>query len=202
MAASEGFMPVHDSSNGTAPVPDVPQRDIPPRRAHLRQFAWQVVLVLLIVAAGYLLWTGVHVLLLAFAGILLAVLLSSVSDWVSRHTGWSYRRALLATVLALIVITGAFTWLLASTLVAQATELTQKVPELLTQARHQLEQYPWGQYLVERAPQAAESLAQTGAISRVTGIASGAASIFEAIIVILVVGIFGAADPEVYERGL
>jgi predicted PurR-regulated permease PerM len=125
-----------------------------------------------------------------------------VSRWLCERTGWPYRRTLLVAVLSLIVLVGGLTWLLASTLVAQVTELTQKLPQLWQQARDGLQQYPWGQYLLERAPQAAESFAQSGAVSRVTGLASGVAYVVEAAIVILIVGIFGAADPDVYKRGL
>ena len=70
----------------------------------------------LVIAAVTLLmflWYAVDVLLLIFAGVLLAVFLRGLSDWVSRHTplpgGW----ALAAVILALIGVVAAGAWLIA-----------------------------------------------------------------------------------------
>ena len=93
-------------------------------------------------------------------------------------------------------------WLTAATIADQVNELTQRIPQIWQNVREQLDHYPWSRLLLEQAPRAAESLVQSGGASRVTGLASGAASFFEAVIVVSIVGIFGAADPETYERGL
>ena len=89
-----------------------------------------------------------------------------------------------------------------SALAVQAAELSQKLPEALRQVRDHLETYPWGRFLLEKAPLAAESLAQAGDFSRVTGLVSGVANFLVAGVVILFVGIFGAAEPHVYKMGL
>ena len=80
--------------------------------------------------------------------------------------------------------------------------MSEKLPESLQQVREYAEQYPWSQHLLEQAPDAAESFARTGGISRLTGFASGAVDFLMAAVVILFVGIFGAAEPGVYKRGV
>jgi predicted PurR-regulated permease PerM len=53
-----------------------------------------------------LLWYAVDVLLLAFAGILLAIFLRGLSDWVSEHTPLSGGWSLAVVTLGLIFFSG------------------------------------------------------------------------------------------------
>ena len=140
---------------------------------------------------AYLLWNAVHVVLLTFAGLLMAIFLSACSDWTSSKTGWR-RQWSLATVIAVIIIVFVgFVWLLGSRVAEQAAELVQELPKSKQQITHYLNDHPWGQAIVERLPKAAESLAQPGQLSRVTGLASGAAGLLLSIVVVAFVGIFG-----------
>lgn len=71
-------------------------------RLSLRSFAYRVLIAVGLTGAAYLLWQLKDVLMLAFAGLLLAVLLRSVSDPIARRTGLSdgWALALTAAVLA------------------------------------------------------------------------------------------------------
>src|SRR5579885_384036 len=66
---------------GFPPSPPTNQREAAAAPLTMMEFAGRVLLAVLIVALAYLAWRGAHVLLLTFAGILLAVFLSGVSDW-------------------------------------------------------------------------------------------------------------------------
>jgi predicted PurR-regulated permease PerM len=198
-------MPPNDFIDGTGlmagnatPAPEARA----PASGEFGAFAWRVVITLLLLMVAYLLVSGIHVLLLTFGGILLAVTLESASRWLSDRTGWPRRLALAATVLVLVLLMGALTWLFANTLINQLTEFAENLPQLLHQVQQQLHQYSWGKYLLDRIPQAAESVAKSSGVSPVTDIASGAAYFLEAVVLILIVGIFGAASPDVYKRGL
>lgn len=171
-------------------------------RLNLAGFAWRMVVAVLILGVAYLLWRGVHVLLLAFSGLLLAVLLSSLSAWLSQRTGVRYGWALGVVVLGLVVLLVVLGWLLANRLALQITELSQQMPQSVAQIRQYLGERPWGRLLLEQVPQAAETVARSGELSQVTGILSRAGSLAEALIIIIVVGIFGAANPSVYKNGL
>src|SRR5579871_370644 len=168
----------------------------------LAGFTWRVVVVLLLLALAYLLWRGMHVLLLAFAGMLFAIFLSALSSWLSRRTTLSHGWALTTVVAILIVLACGFGWLLADRLAMEAAELSQQLPKSFRQIRGYLEAYPLGQFLLEKAPQVAESLSQAGQFSRITGLVSEVANFLVAIVVIVFVGIFGAAEPDVYKKGL
>ena len=184
-------------------APD-PRQAVP--RLGLGEFALRVVvavlLTVLVLLIVYLLWRVTHVLLQAFAGILLAVFLSALSDWVSRRTRLSYRLSLVLVVLGLFLAVGGLAYLFWSVISAQVSELSQTLPRSLDQIKAHLMQYPWGRYLVENAPQTASRLAERGSFSQVTGFVAGLAGFFEATVIILIVGIFGAAEPGLYRAGL
>jgi len=157
---------------------------------------------LLVGGTAYLLWRAVHTLLLAFAGVLLALFLSALADWLGRRAGLRYGWALAAVVAGLLALAGGTGWLLASTLAAQFAALSDRVPEGLGRLRESLAQYPWGRLVLEQAPRAAEAgAAQAGDPSRLTGLVSGASGVLAAAVVVLFVGVFVAAEPGLYRAG-
>ena len=83
----------------------------------------------------------------------------------------------------------------------QTAELARDLPRSLEQIRDYLEAQPWGRSLLEKAPQAAASLGESGNLTRVTRPASGVAT-FVVDLVVVFVGVFGAANPDLYRRGL
>jgi predicted PurR-regulated permease PerM len=125
-----------------------------------------------------------------------------LSDWLSRRSGLSYGWALAAVVAVLVLLTVGLGWLLANRLAVQAMQLSQELPQSLQRIQDYLEASPWGRFLLDKAPQAAESFAQPSEFWRVTGVVSGVTTFLVAAVVILFVGIFGAAEPAVYKRGL
>src|SRR5262245_16916946 len=83
----------------------------------LADFAQRVVvavlITVLILSVAYLLWRGTHVLLQAFAGVLFALFLSALSEWLSRRAGLSYGWALAIVTTAFLATAGVTGWLLA-----------------------------------------------------------------------------------------
>jgi predicted PurR-regulated permease PerM len=172
------------------------------RDGEFADFARKTALAALIVGLAYMAWCGIHVLLLAFAGLLCAVLLWTLADALQRRTGWSARWALLAVVAALGVACIGVTALCAGIVVAQASELTQRVAESWQNIRDSLDETSWGRMVVENAPMAFDSLARNQAAPGAAGLASGIVSSLLGMIVIVVVGVFVAADPAIYKAGL
>ncbi len=176
-----------------------------PSRSDVPVFARRVVVAVLItvviLAIAYFLWRGSRILLLAFAGVLFALFLCALSQWTQKHTRLSYRWSLVVVVAVLLILGGGLAYLLWSRISGEVGQLIQTLPRSFEQIRDYLMQYAWGQYLVEKAPAAATGLAEAGKFTQLTGFASGVASFLEAVIVILIVGIFGAAEPDLYKTG-
>jgi predicted PurR-regulated permease PerM len=161
-----------------------------------------VLITLLLLALAYLLWRGLNVLLQAFAGVLFAVFLCGLAEWLRDRTRLSYGRALVVVLVVLFVVTGVTGWLLANHLAWQAQELSARLPGSLERVREFLDERPWGRALLEQEPQARESLARGGRFQDFGGVLSGVTSFLVTLLVVLCVGIFGAAEPGLYRAGL
>src|SRR5688500_16298189 len=74
-------------------------------------------------------WYAIQVLLIAFAGVLLAILLRELANFISRNTplsnGWS-RAVVILAVIGVLVGLG---WLTLPRIARQADELAEKLPE-------------------------------------------------------------------------
>jgi predicted PurR-regulated permease PerM len=194
------------------PLPPGPRAGIappgPPARTHLSLTAFAlhaavaVLVAVVILVIVYLLWLGVRILLEAFAGVLFAVFLTTLSGWVSRVTKLRHGWALAIVITTLFLLTGGLGWLLANRLAAEAVQLTRTLPASLEQVRRLLGGTAWGHFLLEQFPDVTAWLARPGTFEQVTGLVSGVAGFLVAVLVIFFVGLFGAAEPEVYRAGL
>jgi len=148
-------------------------------------------------------WYAVDVLLLIFAGVLLAVLLRGVSDWLSTHTPLSPGWALTIITLGLLAAIGAGVWLLAPGLAEQVTQLQQSLPAAVERVQERVAQYGWGQQLIEQAPSPSTLIDTPGdALAQATGVFSTTLGALFNLFIIVFVGLYLAADPRLYTHGL
>lgn len=180
---------------------------VPVEPAHLAMssFALRVAVAVLIgvvilLVVGFL-WLSIRVLLDAFAGVLFALFLLTLSGWVSRFTRLRHGYALALVIVILVLLAGGFGWFLASRLSAQAQELTRKLPESLDQLRAFLGNTFWGDYVLDRVHSATDTTSAS-MLGQLTGFIGTVADFLVAIVVIFFVGLFGAATPGVYRSGL
>ncbi len=174
-----------------------------PNRGLLGGFLTRVGIITALVLILLLMWYAVNVLLLIFAGILLAVFLRGLSDAVSRYTklpeGWS----LAAVILTILLAVGGLTWWLAPQVAEQAVELRRALPESIKQGEAWLAQYGWGRQIIERMPTFDEAMPNgADAFSRITGIFSTTLSQIANFVIIVFVGIYLAVDGRAYTNGL
>jgi predicted PurR-regulated permease PerM len=162
---------------------------------------WTVVLLITLLVVGV--GATIDVLLLAFAGVLFAILLRGVSDFLSRHTGIGEKWSLAATVLLLLALVAAGFWLLIPSIAGQVDELRQSLPKSVELLETQVKRYEWGRWMLEEAPAPAELLPrQRDLFGRVTGVVSGALGAIGVVVVIFFTGLFLAAQPRLYTEGL
>ena len=88
-----------------------------------------------IVALALFLWYSVQVILLIFAGILIAILLRGLADWVSESTRLPHLASLTIVLVVLVGLIGGFFWIAAPQLVTQIGELAEKLPDSFAQLR-------------------------------------------------------------------
>jgi predicted PurR-regulated permease PerM len=146
-------------------------------------------------------WFAVQVLLLIFAGVLLAILLRSAADWLGARTGFSAGTSLAVVLLLILVALSAFGWAVAPQVAEQVEQLTVTVPEAFAKLQERVQQYPWGRRLFTGgldplSPQSPDILARaTGALSTTAAVLIGAG-------VILFVGVYLAIRPDLYTDGI
>lgn len=149
------------------------------------------------------LWFARDVLLLAFAGVLLAIFFRRLATWVSGHTPLSPKWGLVVVVLALFgSLVGAFA-LRGPAIAAEVRTLREQLPQAAESLKGRLAEYELGRRAIEEAPSARELLPDSpDAISRATGVVSSTVSALGSFAVIVFLGIVLAATPRVYANGL
>jgi predicted PurR-regulated permease PerM len=199
---------VEQQTANPAPVPGLVARaaTVPPARRGLGAFALRVAVAVLItvaiLAVVAIAWQGLHILTEAFAGILFAVFLTALSNWVQKRTGLAYGWSLALVLTALFLIAAGLSSLLADRLAKQIVDLMHKLPQSIAAVRDYIGAYPWGRSLLETVPNATNALTERGEFARVTGLVSGVFDFGVAVLVIFFVGVFGAAQPALYRAGL
>lgn len=146
-------------------------------------------------------WNAIDVLLLAFAGVLLAVLLDGLARFVARHTPLRRTWALGLVLLCLLGGTVGFWWLVGPSIAEQFEGLREKVPQSVERLREALAGTAWGRDVLERVPDwdevSPDRQALTGGI---TGFFSTAAGVVSGLAFVLLAGLYGALRPELYTR--
>ncbi|TFI58167.1 AI-2E family transporter [Sphingomonas parva] len=152
------------------------------------------------VAAAYVLWMLVDLLLLLFACTLVSLILLTITNALRRRTRLPFGIALGLTVLGLLgLIGGAFAFF-GTTLQGEFAELATRLPAAWANLQARLETSRMGVAILERAQGLAPSgqavvNAATTALAAVGGGLSGFA-------IVLIGGIYLAAQPTLYATGL
>lgn len=161
--------------------------------------------VLLAFGLGLLLWLTAEVLLVVFAGILLAIALDALATPVCEHTRLSRRRAFAAVVVALVLLFGAGGMLIVPQFVQQFGEIWLRLLELGRQAQQALQQHPWAQQLLGPGEQVGAN-GWAGGVVDIAGQVAVAMTtvlgVIAAAIVVAVLGVLFGANPGLYLRGL
>jgi predicted PurR-regulated permease PerM len=142
---------------------------------------------------------AINVLLVTFAGVLLAVFLLALRDVLVKHSplkeGWALA-VVITVLLALTVVGGA---LLAPQLAEQIDEFGQRLPAFSKQAEEFLQQYGWGRHVLDsvRTDEALE------------GVREGIGTFFSAtvkglalLVTFFAVALFVAINPGLYFDGM
>ncbi len=163
-------------------------------------FVRRVLTVAAVGALALLLWALVDVLLLVFGAVLVAVLLRALAAPVARRTPLSDGWALAAVTLALLVGVGLTGWLFGAEIRAQVTELVERLPEAWRALQERLGASEFGQRLMSRAEDAAPGAGSV--VSSLAGVLASFVGGLADFLLIVVGGLYLAAQPGLYRRGL
>jgi predicted PurR-regulated permease PerM len=151
-----------------------------------------------IVVLAVALWKLAGLAVIAFAGVVAAVLVRAIAEPLARFTGLASRLAVTLVVLALAALMALGFWLMGETLVAQVTQLWTALPGALAGMRRWAEQWPAGRALIESLG----SLDGLESATRVAGFAMTTVGAIANLVVIFFLGVYLAVDPGLYRRGV
>lgn len=168
------------------------------RRTFARVLVVAAVVIMLLLA-----WRLVEVLLLLFAGVLLAVFLRGIAQRLHRHTGLPLAAMVWSVSLLLLAALGAAAWLLGPLVTTGLDELADTIPQALDYLDRELRPPPVMEAILERTLAEGRSMTITPElVQRLAGIFSTALGAATGLLVILANGLYLTLEPGVYRRGV
>ncbi|OKL40285.1 AI-2E family transporter [Pontibacter flavimaris] len=171
---------------------------------YAKRVAIAALVVLLMGVGFYLLGQHAYFFMLAFSAVLLAVLFCGMTDWLTEKLHLKRGLSLLVAVLFFFGVIIAAFWLIAPTVSEQVQEMRQTIPQALTRVQDWLNQYGWGQKLVEQVPDDMSKAVpnQDALLSKVSGIFSSTLSFLADLLIVIITALFLAVNPTLYTVGL
>jgi predicted PurR-regulated permease PerM len=174
----------------------------PGHRTFAARVATALLMVSLFVALVLALWKAAQVLLLFFAGVLLAVVMRTAGNALARWTGLRQSWALVLVMVLTLSATTAAIWAAAPSVTEQFQALRENLGGSVETVSEKVEGLPGGEEVVARATQARYTMFNKGdAWQRVSGIFSNTFGAIGGVFIILFAGLFFAFDPRLYLAG-
>jgi predicted PurR-regulated permease PerM len=156
--------------------------------------------ILATLAAGYVLWLLVDLLLLLFACALVSLILLTFTNSLRRRTGLPYGVALVLVVAGLLAFVGGAVVFFGATMQTEFAELATRLPASWADLQAKMRNSTLGAAILERAQGVAPS-GQT-IVSAATGALAAVGGALSELVLVLVGGLYLAAQPTLYATGL
>ena len=157
--------------------------------------------VILLLGFGLLMWAIADVVLLIFAGTLLAVFLRGFTDVVRDASGLSDRLSLGIVVLLLATLLGLAGIFLGAETATQLEQLGPRMGEAWDKMLETLRSYDWGRTLLSER-NLRLLMPEEKWVAHLGGLFSTTVGAVAGLFITLFIGLYGAADPATYRNGL
>jgi len=175
--------------------------DPPPSFAARVVICYAAGLLFLLILA--LLWFAGSVVLLAFASVLVAVLINDAVNLLQRLP---HLRRGMALGLVLVLVAGLLSlavWLLAPSIASQAQQLADDLPRSLERVRDYFATHPQFSQILPNPPDAQQILQHTSQLlARAGGLFSGVLGVVGNFFVVVFVAVYLAGNPRLYTDGI
>jgi predicted PurR-regulated permease PerM len=157
----------------------------------------------LIILSFLFVWYLLDFFLLAFAGLLLAILLRIPTNWLRDRTPLSGRWSLFVVFLVFGLITALGIWLMSPSISQQYDEFVEVLPEGLNQLEEAIRGTPWGDQLLDQAIQWNDLSSSLGNLfTGVSGVFSSVVGVVTNVIILIFIGFYLSFQPGLYLEGL
>ena len=148
-------------------------------------------------------WLVRVVLLLFFAAAVLATLLTIIIDWMKTKLKLRQGVALALILLGISLFAFLIIWTSGAAIIQQFSDLQVDLPRAASQLIERLRGYSWGRWMLfQWSGYAQLSGNVSSALTRIGGIVLSTVSVLAGCIIIMVLGLYLAAEPEVYFAGI
>jgi predicted PurR-regulated permease PerM len=176
--------------------------DKPERKDTAQRALVYVAIAVAVVIVLVLIWYAIDVVLLAFIGVLLAILLRAPADWLSARTGLreGWALALVGVAVIAVLVVGAIFF--GRGVAGQALQLVDRIPEIVETLRERLQESDFGKRVVQVAE--ASGLFSGGQgqfLGRGLGLLGSTFGAVANLIIVVFFAIFMAAHPRLYIDG-
>ena len=149
-----------------------------------------------------LLWYAIDVVLLAFVGVLLAILLRAPADWLTARCGVSERWSLALVGVLILAVLGAGAVLFGQGIVAQSLQLADRIPEIIEAFKQKLGESELGTRVLALAESSGLFAGGDGQfIGRGLGLIGSTFGAIANVIIVVFFAVFMAAQPRPYVDG-
>ncbi len=165
----------------------------------MRPFVARVLVTLALVALALLLWKLSDLVLVIFGAVVVAVLLHSLVHLLTRYTRLSHGLALGVVLLVLVLGFAGLMWLFGAQLAREMQSLKQSLPEAWAHFRQWLDASPAGALAQQGFDQLHDGM--SGLAAKIGTWALSASGNLTDMVLMLVGGIYLAAQPRIYREG-
>ncbi|MCA1801775.1 MAG: AI-2E family transporter [Rhodothermaceae bacterium] len=174
--------------------------------------------VLAILAVTLFIWQIKNALLMAFAGVILAIVLGGLAALIQKYTPLSRTWSLVSVGTILLLLIAGFSFLFGAQIASGFDELTQKLPQQISDLRDTVREWPMGEHFVGsesgadsgsvendgngESEEGKESNVPEGTGGMIFDIGVSLVNMLSNLSLIVIIGIFFAINPTIYKKGI
>src|SRR5688572_15502135 len=163
----------------------------------LLDYSKRVAVTLALVILALMVWKMAPVFMLGFAGVVIAMVVRSAADPLSRrmHVNQTVSVAIIFTIFILLIFGMAYFF--GKQISSQATELWEAIRVAVEKAREKLEAMPVGSWILDNAQGATDANSMTKVLLGTMTVFGG----FADLVLVLFLSLYFAVDPRSYRNG-
>jgi predicted PurR-regulated permease PerM len=170
---------------------------------YLQRLLLTILVVSTVVVLLLVTWAIVDALILLFVGLLVAVILRTLSQPIAKYTPFGRKFSIVVVILFILLLLALVAWLFIPEILAQTEALIIQINQAIIQIEQFLLQYDWGQELLEVIfQQDPTQLPFQALLPRITDTFSLTLESLTNVLFILFIGLFLAWNPNIYRSGI
>jgi len=156
-----------------------------------------------LVVSLILAWLTRVILLLLFAAIVVALLMTAMVDWLKAKLNLKQGVAFALILFAMTLIVAFTLWLSGPNIIGQFANLQADLPQAVHQLIVRVNGYGWGRWLMAQWSGYSQlSTSVSSALTRIGGIVVSTATVLAGLVLVAFLGLYLAAEPQVYFSGI